>query len=201
MHLLGFHISFPAIRLEQGAHHVMCRAVHAWQASAIHEWMDTGYFGLHDGYAAGWLLASWQWELERLPPWHSVSVLLQPTFRVLRSIPRHVAFVTDGSWFPSHHFAVVCLETLTWVVTCHLDHSYAVEVHTSWVLCRVKSTLLASTHVACATSCNLREGGNFIYSKSFIMALHSRCLSELSTGLVDLLLAECIDQATPFPPP
>ena len=92
----------------------------------------------------------------------------------------------------------MCLETLTWVVyqvpiPCHLDHSYAVEVYTSWVLCRVKSTLRASAHVACATARSLRKGG--------IMALHSRRPSELGTGLVDLLLADCIDRAAPFPPP
>ena len=82
----------------------------------------------------------------------------------------------------------------------HLDHSYAVEVYNSWVLCRVKSTLLASAHVACATARSLREGGNFT-TKSFIMALHSRRPSELGTGLIDLLLADCIDRATLFPPP
>ena len=160
--------------------------------------------------ACGWLLAPWQWELERLPPWRGVSVPLQPTFPVLRCVPRHVAFVTDGSCFPSHccggAFAVVCLETLTWVVypvtiPCHLDHSYAVEVYTSWVLCRVKSTLLTLAHVACATAGSLGEGGNFTDTKSFIMALHNRRSSELGTGLVDLLLADCIDQATPLPPP
>ena len=118
----------------------MCRIVHAWQASAIHEWMDAGYFSLRDTHAAGWPLAPWQWELERLPPWHGVSVPLQPTFSIIRSVPRHVAFVTDGSWFSSHRcgcaFAVVCLETLTWVVypvpiPCHQDRSYVVEVYTS----------------------------------------------------------------------
>ena len=56
----------------------------------------------------------------------------------------------------------------------------------------------ASAHVACAIAHNLCEGGNFTDSKSFIMALRP---SELGTGLVDLLLADCIDQATPFPPP
>ena len=139
-----------------------------------------------------------------------MSVPLQPTFPVLQSVPRHVAFVTDGSRFPPHRcegaFAVVCLETLTWVVypmpiPCHLDHSYAVEVYTSWQLCRVKSALLTSAHVACATARSLPEGLNFTDSKSFIMALHSRRPSELGTGLVDLLLADYIDQATPFPPP
>ena len=100
----------------------------------------------------------------------------------------------------------MCLETLTWVVypvptPCHLDHSYAVEMYTSWVLCRVKNTLLASAHVACATARSLRDSGNFTNSKSFIMALHSRRPSALGPGLVDLLLADCIDWATPFPPP
>ena len=37
--------------------------------------------------------------------------------------------------------------------------------------------------------------------KSFIMALHSRRPDELGTGLVDLLLTDCIDQAASFPPP
>ena len=97
MHLLGFHISVAPIRPEHGTQHVMSRAVHAWQASAVHEWMDAGYFSLRDAHAAGWPLASWQWELERLPPWHGVSVPLQPTFPLMRSVPRHVAFVTNGS--------------------------------------------------------------------------------------------------------
>ena len=68
---------------------------------------------------------------------------------------------------------------LTWVmypvpIPCHLDHSYAVEVYTSWVLCRVTSPLLASVHVACAPARSLRKGGNFTDSKSFIMAIHGR---------------------------
>ena len=67
MHLLSFHISLPPVRLEHGTQHVMCRAVHAWQASAIHEWMDAGYFSLRDAHAFGWPLASWQWELKRPP--------------------------------------------------------------------------------------------------------------------------------------
>ena len=63
MHLLGFRISFPPVRSEAGTQHIMCRAVHAWQTNAIHEWMDAGYFSLRDAHAAGWPLASWQWEL------------------------------------------------------------------------------------------------------------------------------------------
>ena len=79
-----------------------------------------------------------------------MSVPLHPTFPILQFVPRHVAFVTDGSLFPSHRcggaFAAVCPETLRWVVypvpiLCHLDHSCAVEVYTSSVLCRVKSAL------------------------------------------------------------
>ena len=97
MHLLRFHISFPPISPELGAQHVMCRAVHTWQAHAFHEWMDTSSFGLCNAHAAGWPLAPWQWELEQPPPRHGVSVLLHPTFLVLRSVPRHVAFVTNGS--------------------------------------------------------------------------------------------------------
>ena len=30
----------------------MCRAVHPWQAAAIHEWMYAGYFSLRDVHAA-----------------------------------------------------------------------------------------------------------------------------------------------------
>ena len=144
MHLLIFRISLPPVRPEQGAGHVMCRAVHPWQAAAIHVWMDVGYFSLRDAHAAGWPLAPWHWGLENLSPWHGVSVPLQPDLPVLRSVPRRCACVTDGLWFPSHccggAFAVDCLDTLTWVVysvsvPCHLDHSYAVEVYTSWVLC------------------------------------------------------------------
>ena len=87
MHLLRFHISFPPVPPDQVAQHVMCRAVHAWQASAIHEWMDAGYFGLRDAHAAGWPLALWQWELEHLPPRPGVSVPLHPAFPVLRCVP------------------------------------------------------------------------------------------------------------------
>ena len=149
----------------------------------------------------------WQWDRKRLSPWHGVSIPLQPVFPVLKSVPRHVTFVTHGFWFPSHRcggaFAVVCLETLTWVVhpvsvPCHLDHSYVVEVYASWILCRVKHVMLASTHVACTTPHSLREGGNFTDSKSFILALRSRHPQELGTGLVDLLLAYCIKHATHF---
>ena len=60
MHLLDFGISLPPVRPEQGADHVMCRAVHPWQAAASHEWMDAGYFNLRDAHAAGWPLALWQ---------------------------------------------------------------------------------------------------------------------------------------------
>ena len=72
---------------------------------------------------------------------------------------------------------------------------------TAWVLGRVKSALLTSAHAACGTARNLRRGGNFTDSKPFILELRSRRPSEFGTGLVDLLLADCIDQATPFPPP
>ena len=210
MHLLDFRISLAPVRPEQGVDHVMCRAVHPWQAAAIHEWMDAGYFSLRDAHVAGWPLAPWQWGLENLSPWHGVSVPLQPDLPILRPVPRHCAFVTDGSWFPSHccggAFAVVCLDTLTWVVypvsvPCHLDHSYAMEVYTSWVLCQVKHTLLASGSVACATARSLREGGSFIDSKSYIQTLCSRRPEELGTGLVDLLLADCVRLAGQFPPP
>ena len=161
----------------------MCRAVHAWQTGAIHGWMDASYYSLFDAHEAGWPLAALQWDLRRLCPWHGLFIPLQPLLLVLKSGPQHVPFVTDGSWFPSHRcrgaFAVVCLETLTWVVypvsmPCHVDHSYTVEVSTSWILCRVKCAMLASTHVACATAHSLREGGNFTDSKSFILALRSR---------------------------
>ena len=93
---------------------------------------------------------------------------------------------------PSRGLCTQCPFHVTW--TIHI-------LGTSWVPCRIKSTLLASAHVACATARSLRKGGNLTDSKSFIMALHSRRPSELSTGLVDLLLADCIDEATPFPPP
>ena len=55
--LLGFSISLPPVRPDMGADHVMCRAVHPWQAAAIHEWMDAGYFSLRDAHSAGWPLA------------------------------------------------------------------------------------------------------------------------------------------------
>ena len=100
----------------------------------------------------------------------------------------------------------MCPQTFTWVVylvpvLCHLDHSYALEVYTSWELYPATSTLLASAHVACATAYSLREGGSFTDSKSFIMAHHNRRPGELGTGLVDLLLADCIHWAKSFPPP
>ena len=112
--------------------------------------------------------------------------------------------------FPSRccvgDFAVVCLDTLTWVVypvvvPCHLDHSYAVEVYTSWVLCRVKHTLLASGTVAYATARSLREGGSFTDSRSYIQALNSCRPEELGEGLIDLLLADCIRLAGQFRSP
>ena len=100
--------------------------------------------------------------------------------------------------------AAVCLETLTWAVyhvpiPCQLDHSYAVEVYTLWVLYRVKSMVLDLACVSRATACSLRDGGNF--TKSFIVALHSRRPKDLGTGLVDLSLADCVRQAERFPPP
>ena len=96
----------------------------------------------------------------------------------------------------------MCLETLMWVVylvsiPCHLDHSYAAEVYTSWILCRVKRAMLASTHVACATTHSLRESSDFTDSKSFILALRSR----RPEVLVDLLLADYNEHATHFPAP
>ena len=135
---------------------------------------------------------------------------LQPDLPVLRSVPSNCAFVTDGSWFPSHRcggaFAVVCLDTLTWVVypvpiPFHLDHSYAVEVYTSWVLCRARHALLASGATVCATTRSLREGGSFTDSRSYIQALSSRRHTELGEGPVDLLLSDYIQLASQFPPP
>ena len=86
-------------------------------------------------------------------------------------------------------------------ILCQLDHSYAVEVYTWWVLYRVKSMILDSPRVSCATACTLRDGGNFTDSRSFIMALSSCGPKELGTGLVDLLLADCVRQADRFPSP
>ena len=144
MHVLGVHVSFPPVHLEQGIKHTMCRVVHAWQTTAIHDWMGAGYCSLRDAHAAaGWPLAPWQWHLESLPLWHGVSVQLLPVFLPIHSVPRHVAFAIDGSWFPSHRcggaFAVVCRETLIWTVylvpiPCQLDHSYTTEVYTSWAI-------------------------------------------------------------------
>ena len=80
-----------------------------------------------------WLHGSGIWRVL----WHGVCIELLPVFPTIRSVPRHVAFITDGSWFPSDGcggaFVVVCLETLTWVVyhvpiPCQLDHSFAIEV-------------------------------------------------------------------------
>ena len=210
MQVLGFCISLPPVCPEIGANHVMSWAEHPWQAAAIHKWMDAGYFSLRDAHSAGWPLAPWQWGLESLPPWHGVSVPLQPDLPVLRCVPHNCALVTDGSWFPSHccggAFAVVCLDTLTWVVypvsvPCHVDHSYAVEVYTSRVLCRVRHTLLALGVAACATTRGLREGGSFTGSRSYIQALSSRRPTELGEGLVDLLPSDCIKQACKLPPP
>ena len=187
---------------EHGMGHTMCRAVHAWQTAAIREWMDAGCFTLRDAHAAGGLATSPM--TVAFGESSSVARGVHPVtacFPTIRSVPRHVAFGTDGSWFPSHRcgsaFAAACLETLTWAlyhvpIPCKLDHSYTVEVYTSWVLYCVKSKILASARVSCATARNLKEGGNFIDSKSFIMALHSRRLDDLGTGLMDLLLADCV---------
>ena len=68
----------------------------------------------------------------------------------------------------------------------------------SWVLYRVKSMVLELPRVSRATVRSLREGGNFTYSKSFIMALNSRRPGDLCMGL---LLAECVCLSERFPPP
>ena len=71
---------------------------------------------------------------------------------------------------PSHRcggaFVLVCLECPTWSaspvpIKCHLDHSYAVKVYTSWMLLHVKTIIWESPPVSCATICSLGEGGNF----------------------------------------
>ena len=75
---------------------------------------------------------------------------------------------------------MVCLGTFSniypVVVPCHLDHSYAVEVYTSWILFHVKRAIWEPPCISCATACSPREGGNFTNSMSFIMALRSRRL-------------------------
>ena len=201
MHVLGFCISFPPVPPEQGISDTMCTALHAWQTAAIHEWMDADHSSLRDAHAAGWPLAPWQWHLEGLSPWHGVPIPLLPIFPRIRLVRRHLGFVTDSSCFLLHRcgglFAVVCLETLTWVVypmpiPCQLDHSYAVEVYTSWVLYRVKSMVLEWARVSCATAHSLRERGNFTSCKLFIMALHCRWPDDLGTRLMDLLLADSV---------
>ena len=68
MHLLGFAISFPPVTASYGQGHVMCRAAFAWQATAIHAWMDEGYHSLREAHAAGWPLDPWQWNLQQHPP-------------------------------------------------------------------------------------------------------------------------------------
>ena len=127
-----------------------------------------------------------QWQSESLPPWHGVSIPLQPILPTIRRVPCHVADIvmlrtSRGSprIVVGGLLAVVCLETLTGVVypmpiPCHFEHSYAVEVYPSWVLYRVKSMFLESPHVSRATVCSVKEGGNFTKSKSVIMALTSR---------------------------
>ena len=50
MYVLAFRIAFPPVLAEKGAPHVLCMVVHAWQAVAIHEWMDAGYYTLCDTY-------------------------------------------------------------------------------------------------------------------------------------------------------
>ena len=102
MHLLGLHICLPPVHPEPGGDHIMCTVVHACHTVAIDDWRDAGYLGLCDAHAASWSLAPWRWDLECLSPWHGVSIPLQPLLPVLKSVPCHVAFVTDGSWFPSH---------------------------------------------------------------------------------------------------
>ena len=135
---------------------------------------------------------------------------LQPDLPVMRSAPHNCAFVTDGSCFPCYYcggaFAVVCLDALTWVaypvsIPCHLDHSYAAEVYTSWVFCCARHTLLALGTAACATARSLREVGSFADSRSYIQALSTRRPDELDEGLVDLVLSDCIKLARHFPPP
>ena len=59
MHPLGFQICLNRVRPEHGTQHVMCTAMHAWQASAINQWMDDGCFSLRNAHVAGWLVPSW----------------------------------------------------------------------------------------------------------------------------------------------
>ena len=101
-HVLGFSIALPPIPREQGSSHTMCHAQHPWQTVAIHEWMDAGYFTLQDAHAASSPLGSWQWELEKSSPWYGVAIPLQPELPSVTTLPRNAAFVTDGSWFPTH---------------------------------------------------------------------------------------------------
>ena len=95
------------------------------------------------------------------------------------------------AWTPLYHVPI----------PCHPDHSSAVEVFTSWFLFRVKSAIGGSPRVSCAFVRSLREGRNFKHSKSFIMALHYHHPNDLGTGLVDLLLLECVRMSERFPPP
>ena len=66
----------PACPLKGGAPHIICQAAHAWQATAIHEWMYLRYYTMWDAHYAVWSLETWQWQLERIPPWYSMFVLL-----------------------------------------------------------------------------------------------------------------------------
>ena len=133
--------------------------------AAVHEWLDASYFSLRDVHAASLPLALWQWHLERLPLCQGVSIPLLPVFATIRSDPHHIAFVTDGSWFSSHRcggtFAVACVETHTWavyVVHVPLDHSYAVQVYTLWVLYPCQEHDL-SLSLCLLHHCTQRKGG------------------------------------------
>ena len=69
------------------------------------------------------------------------------------------------------------------------------------MLCRVRHTLLTSGAAACATARSLREGEGLTDSRSYIQALGSRRPAELGEGPVHLLLSDCIQLASQFPPP
>ena len=192
MHLLGFCISLPPVRRNTPGK--LLPSTNGWTratSACVMPIQPVGY----------WRRGNGAWKAS--PHGTECRCLYNRT-----SVPHNCAFVTDGSWFPSHcgggALAVVCLDTLTWViypvsVPFNLDDSYAVEVYTSWLLCRVRHTLLASGTAACATARSLREGRSFTDSRSYIQALSSSRPAQLGEGLVDLLLSNGIKLAGPAP--
>ena len=85
-------------------------------------------------------------------------------------------------------------------IPCNLDHSYTVGVYTSDAMFRIKVALTQSCDVSYATVRSLGEGGNFTDSKSYFPALLVCKPKHFGTGLVDVLLTDCLCKSAKLRP-